>query len=612
LGACAHGHAVNPTGLRHTTDAGRNEFGADRKGTEVEMVGNPVRAADPVVSGNRGRLVPVLAAAEDLRRQIAALVLPEDLPELAELREERQRLLGRLDAYVLPRLRRMEAPLLVVIGGSTGAGKSTLANTLVGLSISPTGVIRPTTRLPVLVHHPKDAFAFQSRRILPQMSRRSLSDTAEVHRAAQDDSSAGEILLVANESVPRGLAVIDSPDLDSHVEANRELATRLFEVADLWVFVTTGIDYADAVPWRLLAQAAARQISVAVVLDRVRDSEVVAVRAHFATMLRDHGLGSAPLFTIAETVLSEGKLPQRLVAPLQNWLVKQAADVVTRDGHVGRAVRGGLNEALSAVPRLAQAATDRALVSRQARTELEGAFAEAVTRTQQILVDGSSIDEDLRSGWSEVVGNPAEAGAEGGRLRRRRIHVALRGDTRYQAIAEVLDVALTRVLLSGIDGALTATVRAWEQRPETSSALVRNPNLLRRSPDLGARVSNALRQWHIEVAERVTQAGARSRSPIDPAVVAMASLAVGADRDWVGEAARRVLAAEIPGFDPTESLAEARNTLMRKVWDLFAVERARVEEVLTEVVGDEHGARELIGVAENLRTVLARSSGLSS
>ena len=50
----------------------------------------------------------------------------------------------------------MDAPLLMVVGGSTGAGKSTLVNSLVGADVSPAGVLRPTTRAPVLVCHPAD------------------------------------------------------------------------------------------------------------------------------------------------------------------------------------------------------------------------------------------------------------------------------------------------------------------------------------------------------------------------------------------------------------------------------------------------------------------------
>ena len=66
----------------------------------------------------------------------------------------RDELVAQIDDYLLPRLRSMDAPLLMVVGGSTGAGKSTLVNSLVGADVSPAGVLRPTTRAPVLVCHP--------------------------------------------------------------------------------------------------------------------------------------------------------------------------------------------------------------------------------------------------------------------------------------------------------------------------------------------------------------------------------------------------------------------------------------------------------------------------
>ena len=55
----------------------------------------------------------------------------------------------------------------MVVGGSTGAGKSTLVNSLVGAVVSPAGVLRPTTRLPVLACHPDDLRWFEDDRILP-------------------------------------------------------------------------------------------------------------------------------------------------------------------------------------------------------------------------------------------------------------------------------------------------------------------------------------------------------------------------------------------------------------------------------------------------------------
>ena len=41
-------------------------------------------------------------------------------------------MVDQLEDYVIPRVMTIDAPLLAVVGGSTGAGKSTLVNSLVG------------------------------------------------------------------------------------------------------------------------------------------------------------------------------------------------------------------------------------------------------------------------------------------------------------------------------------------------------------------------------------------------------------------------------------------------------------------------------------------------
>ena len=81
------------------------------------------------------------------------------------------RITRQLDDYLLPRVDRLDAPLLVVVGGSTGAGKSTLVNSIVQAPVSAASVLRPTTRAPVLVSHPNDAAWFAERRILPGLTR---------------------------------------------------------------------------------------------------------------------------------------------------------------------------------------------------------------------------------------------------------------------------------------------------------------------------------------------------------------------------------------------------------------------------------------------------------
>src|SRR5215207_2406814 len=109
----------------------------------------------------------------------------------------------------------LDAPLLAVVGGSTGAGKSTLVNSLVGTRVTETGVLRPTTRSPVLVHHPADADWFGQDRLLPDLER--------VHSPTTDPSA---LQLVPASSVPPGLAILDAPDVDSIEESNRALAAQ--------------------------------------------------------------------------------------------------------------------------------------------------------------------------------------------------------------------------------------------------------------------------------------------------------------------------------------------------------------------------------------------------
>src|SRR5690606_30515843 len=90
----------------------------------------------------------------ELRELVAQLIFPLATTERDEGADLVAEVTSHIDDYVAPRLEALDAPLLVVIGGSTGAGKSTLANSLVGEPVSPSGVLRPTTRTPVLLHHP--------------------------------------------------------------------------------------------------------------------------------------------------------------------------------------------------------------------------------------------------------------------------------------------------------------------------------------------------------------------------------------------------------------------------------------------------------------------------
>src|SRR5437868_15000742 len=106
-----------------------------------------------------------------LHSALQDLALPLDLPGVEAHRATLTEMVDQLEDYVIPRVMTLDAPLLAVVGGSTGAGKSTLVNSLVGTRVTEPGVLRPTTRSPVLVHNPADAGWFGQDRLLPDLER---------------------------------------------------------------------------------------------------------------------------------------------------------------------------------------------------------------------------------------------------------------------------------------------------------------------------------------------------------------------------------------------------------------------------------------------------------
>jgi len=88
----------------------------------------------------------MLTALVQLRGSLQDVRLPLEVPGAAEQRAVLQEMVHQLEDYVIPRLMTLDAPLLAVVGGSTGAGKSTLVNSIVGRRVTQPGVLRPTTR----------------------------------------------------------------------------------------------------------------------------------------------------------------------------------------------------------------------------------------------------------------------------------------------------------------------------------------------------------------------------------------------------------------------------------------------------------------------------------
>src|SRR5439155_25027203 len=94
-----------------------------------------VRAVDPVGTD----LIERSERLADLAEQGLGLA-PTNSPARERARQRR----GRLEGFVRPRAADIEAPLIVLLLGPTGAGKSSLLNAIAGAEVSKAGVLRPT------------------------------------------------------------------------------------------------------------------------------------------------------------------------------------------------------------------------------------------------------------------------------------------------------------------------------------------------------------------------------------------------------------------------------------------------------------------------------------
>jgi hypothetical protein len=355
----------------------------------------------------RPRLLDALTA---LRDRVDAARFPLPLPGADRARRSRAELLAQLDDYLVPRLRAPEAPLLAVIGGSTGAGKSTLVNSLVGRRVTEAGVLRPTTRTPVLVCHPDDHSWFAGKRVLPQLTRvwvpaqgdRAEGPYDEEERAREGEGPAA-LRVETDPGLARGLALLDAPDIDSLVARNRDLAAELICAADIWVLVTTATRYADAVPWHLLRTAKEYDVTLVTVLDRVPHQVAAEVSRQYAALLTAAGLGDIPRFTIPELPESagggSGLLPATAVAALRGWLTQHAQDPHARTVAAARTAAGVLASLHSRMPALAGAAAAQHAAAVRLVQRVEGAYAEAAERVQREIAAGAALAGGALTHW---------------------------------------------------------------------------------------------------------------------------------------------------------------------------------------------------------------------
>ncbi len=394
------------------------------------------------VAPPRGAVVDreLVQALINLRSAYTAAALPLDLPGTGSVRDERSRVLDQLDDYVLPRLTGLDAPALVVIGGPTGAGKSTLVNSLVGQKVTTPGLLRPTTRSPVLVHHPDDRHWFGPDRILPTLDR--VDEPTHDHESLQ---------LIATTAVPRGLALLDAPDFDSIDDRNRELATKLLGAADLLLFTTSAARYSDQVPWLQLSLALERETSVAVVMNRIPPKDRSTVAPHLARMLQEHGITSDQTFFVEHGELdADGLLPVSYVNEVRSWLAGLALDTAARSAAVRRTVGGAIRQAARTADAVADAVVSQVAAVSDVLHVADTTYAAAAAELRTSLTDGSLLRGDLWLRWNDFTGgdvDPGDLDRVVAVLRERLTGAGAKRAEQVDQLGVALDLALETVLV---------------------------------------------------------------------------------------------------------------------------------------------------------------------
>jgi energy-coupling factor transporter ATP-binding protein EcfA2 len=391
-----------------------------------------------------------------LRKPIVAATLPLEAPGVSEARVERHKLLSQIDDYLLPRLRESGAPILVALVGSTGAGKSTLVNSVVGAHVSMTGIRRPTTNSPVLACHPDDVGWFAENVFLPTVPRVRQEGLA---RSGKD----GLLVLAANEGMPKGVALLDTPDIDSVVEAHHEFAHQFLDASDLWLFMTTASRYADATVWELLQHARDRGAALAIVLSRVLPAAGPEVVAHFHAMLDANGLGDNQRFLIPETILVDGKLPPEVCRPVREWLKETADQPDRRVAVLTQTMSGVLDTFRTRVPALAAQIEAQVTLRTDLTTAVADAYQAGMTEIEQALQDGSLMSGEVLARWQDFAGaGDLLRTLQTRRGSKQRRH---RSPARAEALKMASRTAIESLITSVADRAAENCLARWREHP---------------------------------------------------------------------------------------------------------------------------------------------------
>ncbi|MFJ3665224.1 GTPase [Streptomyces sp. NPDC090106] len=251
---------------------------------------------------------------------------------------------------------------VVAIAGATGSGKSQLFNALAGVTISETGVRRPTTAAPIACSWSDGSASLIERLGIPPRLRRRPLQSAEA------------------EAQLRGLVLVDLPDHDSAAVQHREQVDRVLALVDAVIWVVDPEKYADAMLHeRYLRPMAGHAEVMFVVLnqvDRLPGEAAEQVLDDLRRLLDEDGIALGEYGEPGATVLALSALTGDGVGELRESL----GQFVTERGAAARRISADVDAAAWRL-RSVYATGRRTGLSEEARDEFAARLADAVGAT---------------------------------------------------------------------------------------------------------------------------------------------------------------------------------------------------------------------------------------
>jgi len=464
---------------------------------------------------------------EELARAVEGLVFGDEPAGRIHARE-RDRIVKTIRSYLLPRMLNPSTPLFVVFAGPTGAGKSTLLNTVSGLEIAETGPLRPTTKAPVVL----------------------AANVSGYDRVGEIDC----VVVEGRAPILGSMTLVDTPDLDSTVLSHRVAAETLIDHADIVVFVSSALRYADLVPWEVLRRARSRGAPVIHVLNRLTSATTGALTDYRNRLEREGTDGD--ILVVHEHHLSTGSpsVPSVAVRSLRRRLMGHVVDA-----HAERVtiVRSVLWVTLGQARELIGAAELGSIEADLIEGMLDQAFSPRLERILALAHGSPAAGFD----YSPLAGrDPA---------RPRRVRAWMRRKSPApEVVAESRQIVLETVI-TAVAGDLRVSIQDGDVVLDDHDVAA-----TRLDPETHAAIAGAVGNWWAEL-EDLCASTAGNRPDIGALLLAISTL--GADPDL--EAALRAI---LPGSEPSALVSASTEGLDRALGPIYGSVRDHLVTLVME------------------------------